>query len=74
VVVRDLADKRGSASVAATLYDETPESSAEREQRVLERRASRPLGADLGARPTKQDRRRIEALRRQLRSSRPRGS
>jgi ribosome-associated heat shock protein Hsp15 len=72
VVVRDLADKRGSASVAATLYDETPESAAEREQRVLERKASRPLGADLGARPTKQDRRRIEALRRQLRSSRPR--
>jgi ribosome-associated heat shock protein Hsp15 len=72
VIVRDLADKRGSASVAATLYDETSESIAEREQRLLERRASRPLGADLGARPTKQDRRRIEALRRSLRSSRPR--
>ena len=64
VVVRGLADKRGPASVAATLYEETPESIALREQRVAERRLARPLGADLGARPTKQDRRRLEALRR----------
>jgi ribosome-associated heat shock protein Hsp15 len=64
VVVRGLADKRGPASVAATLYEETPESIALRERRVAERRLARPLGADLGARPTKQDRRRLEALRR----------
>lgn len=64
VVVTGIAEKRGSASVAATLYAETPESRAAREQRTLERRASHPLGADLGARPTKQDRRRIERLRR----------
>jgi hypothetical protein len=47
-----------------TLGEETPESLAEREQRRLELRVARPLGADLGARPTKQDRRRLEALRR----------
>ena len=64
VVVTGLADKRGSASVAATLYDETPESLAAREQQRLAHKLSRPLGADLGARPTKRDRRRIEALRR----------
>lgn len=64
VVVRGVADKRGSATVAATLYDETPESLAAREQRALEHKLSRPLGADLGARPTKQDRRRLERLRR----------
>lgn len=64
VVVRALADKRGPASVAATLYEETPESISLREQRAAERRLARPLGADLGARPTKQDRRRLEALRR----------
>ena len=65
VVVSGLADRRGSASVAATLYDETPESIAAREQQALERRlAPRPLGADLGARPTKQARRRLDALRR----------
>ena len=64
VVVTGLADRRGSASVAATLYEETPESLAAREQQRLERRLARPLGADLGARPTKQARRRLEALRR----------
>jgi ribosome-associated heat shock protein Hsp15 len=64
VVVAGVADKRGPAKVAQTLYDETPESLAAREQRALERRLARPPGADLGARPTKQDRRRIEALRR----------
>jgi hypothetical protein len=53
--------------VAATLYEETPESRAAREQLAVDRRFARPLGADLGARPTKQDRRRIEALRRQHR-------
>ena len=71
VVVRGLADKRGPAAVAATLYEETPESVALREQRTAERRLARPLGADLGARPTKQDRRRLDALRRAQRRSRP---
>jgi len=64
VVVRGLADKRGPAKAAAALYEETPESAEAREQRRLELRLSRPIGADLGARPTKQDRRRIEQLRR----------
>ena len=64
VVVTGVADRRGSAKVAATLYEETPESREERERLAVERRASRPLGADLGTRPTKQDRRRLEALRR----------
>jgi ribosome-associated heat shock protein Hsp15 len=64
VVVTGLAERRGSAEVAAGLYDETPESVAAREQRALERRLARPLGADHGGRPTKQDRRRLDALRR----------
>jgi ribosome-associated heat shock protein Hsp15 len=63
VVVTGLADKRGSATVAATLYAETPESLSRREQHALERKLSRPLGADLGERPTKQARRRLDALR-----------
>jgi ribosome-associated heat shock protein Hsp15 len=70
VVVAGLADKRGPASVARTLYEETPESVEAREQHALERRLARPLGADLGARPTKQDRRRLEALRRGSRHGR----
>lgn len=64
VRVLALADKRGPASVARGLYEETPESRALREQRALERRLAVPLGADLGARPTKQARRRLDALRR----------
>ena len=65
VVVQGVADKRGPATVAQTLYEETPESAEARRQHALERRfAAQPPGADLGARPTKQDRRRIEALRR----------
>jgi ribosome-associated heat shock protein Hsp15 len=70
VVVSALADKRGPATVAATLYDETPESLAARERHAAERRFARPLGAELGARPTKQARRRIEALRRSQHSGR----
>ena len=64
VKVTGLANRRGSAQVAATLYAETPESTTAREQHALERRLARPLGADLGSRPTKLARRRLEALRR----------
>jgi ribosome-associated heat shock protein Hsp15 len=64
IVVKALADRRGPASVAATLYEETPESAAGREQRRNERRLARPVGADLAERPTKRDRRRLDALRR----------
>ena len=64
LTVLAVADKRGSATVAATLYEETPESIRRREELALERRQSRPPGADLGARPTKRDRRRLDALRR----------
>jgi ribosome-associated heat shock protein Hsp15 len=68
VTVTGLADRRGPAKVAAELYEETPESREERERLQAERRLARPLGADLGARPTKQDRRRLEALRKQRRA------
>jgi ribosome-associated heat shock protein Hsp15 len=64
VVVTGVAERRGSAKIAATLYEETPESREERERHAVERRLARPLGADLGARPTKQERRRLDALRR----------
>jgi len=64
VDVVELSDKRGPAPVARTLYAETPESAAAREAQALQRKLTQPLGADLGARPTKQDRRRLDALRR----------
>jgi ribosome-associated heat shock protein Hsp15 len=70
VAVTEVAERRGPASAAATMYAETPESRTAREQHALERRLARPLGADLGARPTKQARRRLDALRRAQRRGR----
>jgi ribosome-associated heat shock protein Hsp15 len=64
VVVKALADRRGPATAAAELYDETPESIAGRAPRRDERRLATPIGADLSERPTKRDRRRLDALRR----------
>jgi len=64
VEVRALAERRGPASDAARLYEETKASQEARERDRLQRRLAVPLGADLGARPTKQDRRRLDALRR----------
>jgi ribosome-associated heat shock protein Hsp15 len=70
LTVMAVAERRGPASVAATMYEGTPESRAAREQFAYERRLARPLGADLGARPTKQARRRLDALRRAHRRAR----
>jgi ribosome-associated heat shock protein Hsp15 len=64
IVVHGTAERRGSATVARALYEETPESVVERERRAEQRRLARPLGTDLGARPTKRDRRRFEKTRR----------
>ncbi|MFL5982222.1 MAG: RNA-binding S4 domain-containing protein [Gaiellaceae bacterium] len=64
VTVAGLADKRGSAVAAQALYDESDASRAGREQHALERRLARTPGDDLGERPTKQARRRLDALRR----------
>lgn len=50
--------------MAQTLYSEAADARARREQLALERRAARVPGDDLGERPTKQARRRLDALRR----------
>ena len=70
LVVTGVAERRGPASDAHTMYTETPESLAARELHAAERRLSRPPGADLGTRPTKQARRRLDALRRAQRGTR----
>jgi ribosome-associated heat shock protein Hsp15 len=63
--VRALSDRRGPATLARTLYEELPESQQAREDQRLQRKlAPPPVGHDLGARPTKQARRRLDALRR----------
>jgi ribosome-associated heat shock protein Hsp15 len=56
VRVRALSARRGPASDAATLYEETVESRAAREKRSLELKSMPTVHVDRG-RPTKRDRR-----------------
>jgi ribosome-associated heat shock protein Hsp15 len=64
VVVLGVAERRGSAKVAAALYEETAESRAGRARRAEERRLESAFGGvRTGGRPTKSDRRRTDALR-----------
>ena len=63
VLVRGVSDRRGPASVAATLYDETAESKAKREALATQIRSMPADDWDTG-RPTKRDRREIERFRR----------
>jgi ribosome-associated heat shock protein Hsp15 len=64
VEVRATAVRRGPASEAALLYEETEESREARERLAAERRLAGASGARGGARPTKRDRRRLDATRR----------
>ena len=61
VVVRGTTRRRGPAAEAALLYEETAESRAARERLAAERRLAAQPDARGGARPTKRDRRRLEA-------------
>jgi ribosome-associated heat shock protein Hsp15 len=61
VIVRGAAERRVSAAEAAELYEETGDSIAERERQREQRRLAGPV--NLGARPTKRDRRRYDAGR-----------
>jgi ribosome-associated heat shock protein Hsp15 len=64
VRVTGVSEKRGPAAAAAALYAETPDSIEARKDDAEMRKLARPLGADLVGRPSKRDRRRLEALRR----------
>jgi ribosome-associated heat shock protein Hsp15 len=65
VVVRALSGVRGSASVAALLFEETPESVAQRLATAEQRRlAPEPAEAIAQGRPSKRNRRDLDALRR----------
>lgn len=60
VVVAALADKRGSASVAQTLYAETEQSIAERQKKAEQRKLFREPSETIKGRPTKRDRRLLD--------------
>jgi ribosome-associated heat shock protein Hsp15 len=63
VVIRGLSDRRGPASVARTLYEETPESVAAREKLREEHRLAPAMFVyEEKGRPTKKDRRALAAF------------
>jgi ribosome-associated heat shock protein Hsp15 len=62
VTVKGLSDKRGPAEAARKLYEETPESLAERQRQHDARRFSPEPALSIKGRPTKRDRRRLDDL------------
>jgi len=66
LVVRALSERRGPATDAARLYEETPESLKERERVAFQLKAAHVLFVpDAKERPTKRDRRRLDRFRRE---------
>ena len=63
VVIRGIAQRRGNASIAATLYDETPASIEAREAQRARRQMER-LGLKVPrSKPSKRDRRELKKLK-----------
>ena len=63
LMVRALSDRRGPASQAATLYEETAESRAARETLALQLKSLHSAFIPERGRPTKKDRREINRLK-----------
>jgi len=63
LVVRGLADVRGTAAIAATLYEETAASREAREKLAYQLKNAPTLTFHGTGRPTKRDRREIERLK-----------
>jgi ribosome-associated heat shock protein Hsp15 len=59
IAVLALSVQRGPAPVAHTLYEESPESHARRQQQVADRKLNADPALNLHGRPTKRDRRLI---------------
>ncbi len=57
LIVRGLSDRRGPASVAQSLYEETAESRARREEQAALRKLAGEPAREIKGRPTKRNRR-----------------
>jgi ribosome-associated heat shock protein Hsp15 len=64
VTITAIGERRGSASVAQTLYEESPDSLADRQRIAAERRFSSAPSYEEKGRPSKKDRRDLERWRR----------
>ena len=62
VTVRALSDRRGPAAAAALLFEESPESIAERERLREQHRLAPSIHREEGGRPTKKERRAMSAF------------
>lgn len=62
VTVLDLSDKRGPASVAQTLYEESAESRAQRAEQLATRKLASEPAREIKGRPTKRERRQLSHL------------
>lgn len=62
VVVEQLADRRGSASLAQTLYHETEQSQQRRAREAEQRKLAQMQRPQVGQRPNKQQRRKMRDL------------
>ena len=63
VLVKGVPASRGSAPIAQSTYEETPESQSRRQAEADRRRMQPEPTAELQGRPTKRDRRRIDDFR-----------
>lgn len=61
--VRDLSERRGSATVAQTLYEETPASVAAREQAAMRRRQAQNSMPQPDHKPDKRERRQLRKFK-----------
>ena len=66
VVVKALSDVRGPAPVAATLYEETPESIARREEEARLNKMAALMNPRPDTKPNKKERRELENLKQHL--------
>lgn len=66
VIVKGISDVRGPATVAMTLYEETPESIARREEESRLNKLSALMNPHPETKPNKKERRELDSLKHQL--------